>query len=218
MDFSLTSLFSSFLTSGNPADALANARLQIEAAVGHFLMTGQQVSNLKTRADAQRNSSNSVVVQKAVALSSQASALLTEYGRLKDAATTLLNNIVDLKTRVESNPDQYADTGDGGTVYGWRVMDVLSKNKQAVLQATADGATMVRSLNAYETRVSALDNDVQSLENLAQGKGLQATLSTIGGAYAGIAKTGVTVGVAALAVYFLAPTFIPRMMKGLRSK
>lgn len=202
MDFSLSSVFSSFLSSGNPSDAVTNAQLQIESAVGHFLTTGQTVADLKTQADGQRNSSNPVVVQKAQALSGQASSLLTAYQSIKTDAQTLLNKILDLKNKINADPTKYADPGSS-TFFGWSVMDVLSQNKQAVLQASSDGADMVRRINTYETGVDQLQSDVNDLLNFAQGKGVSAALSSIGSAYTGIATKGVEVLVGGLLIYFL---------------
>lgn len=217
MSFSIASVFSSFLSSGNPADAVQNAELQIESAVGNFLMTGQIVSNLKTQADGQKNSSNSVVVQKANALSAQASSLLTEYRSIQSDSQALINKIIDLKNRINQDPSKYADP-NSSTFFGWSVMDVLSQNKQAVIQASSDSASMIRRIDSYTTSVNQLKSDVSDLINFAQGKGVSATLSSIGSGYTKIAEVGVGVGVAALAVYFLAPTFIPRMMRSLRGR
>ncbi len=214
LSFDFGSLFSSFLTSGNPADAVQNAELQLEAAVGNFLITGQIVAGLKTQAEAQRNSPNSVVVQKAVALSGNASALLSEYGSIQNAAQTLINQIIDLKKKINSDPAKYADPSSS-TYFGWSVMDVLSQNKQAIIQATSDSAAMIRRINTYETNVDRLKSDVAGLIDFAQGKGVTAALSAWGSSTESIAKVGVTVGVGALAVYFLAPSFIPRMLGSL---
>jgi hypothetical protein len=217
MTFSLTSIFSSFLDSGDPMAAVQTAQLQIEARVGQFLTTGQQISDLKTQADGQKSSSNSIVADKAAALSSQASALLTQYGNIKTDATALINDVISLKDKISSDPAKYADSGSG-TVYGWRVMDVLSQNKNQVIQATADSASMIKRIDTYTDQVNQLQNDVADLINFAQGKGLSATLASIGGAYTGIAKTGVAVGVGALAIYFLAPSFLPKIMKSVKGK
>lgn len=217
MDFSFSSVFSSFLSAGNPADAVQNAELQIEAAVGNFLTTGQTVSDLKTQADGQKNSSNSVVVDKANALSSQASSLLTQFSSIQGDSQDLINRIIDLKNKINQDPSKYADP-NSSTFFGWSVMDVLNQNKQAVLQASSDSATMIRRINSYETSVNQLKSDVADLINFAQGKGVAATLSSIGSGYTKVAEVGVGVGVAALAVYLLAPTFIPRMMKSLKSR
>lgn len=180
-------------------------------------MTGQRVSDLKTQADAQKNSSNSVVVDKANALSNQASALLTQFRSIQSDSQTLINNIIDLKSKINEDPTKYADPSSS-TYFGWSVMDVLSQNKQAVLQASSDSATMIKRIDSYTTAVNQLQSDVSDLIAFAQGKGVAATLSSIGSGYTKVAEVGAGVGVAALAIYFLAPTFIPRMMKSLRGK
>lgn len=173
------SVFSSFLTSGDPAAALTNAQLQLENRVGQFLTTGQRVADAKTRADALRNATNQTVKDRAVTLSNTASALLDTYGSLKTDATALINKMVDLKNQVNANPDQFAQTNQES--YGWRVMDVLTQNKNAVLQAASDSVTFIRRLDSYTDQVTALENDVTNLYNISQGKGVSGVLNTLGG-------------------------------------
>lgn len=215
--FSIGSIFSAFLNSGNPSDAVQAAELQLESEVGNFLTTGQTVSDLKTQADGQRNSSNSIVAQKAMALSGQASSLLTEYRAIQADSQILINKIIDLKTKINQDPNKYADPGSS-TYFGWTVLDVLNQNKQAVIQASSDSAAMIKRIASYKTAVNALSNDVASLINLAQGKGLSGALSTFGSSTTKVAEVGMAVGVGALAVYLLAPSFIPRMMRSLKGR
>lgn len=183
----------------------------LKAKVGTFLTTQQTLMNLQTRANAQKGSSDSNVASRATAISAQITALLNNYNNIESQATTLAGNLTDLKTQIDQDPVfQNFDPSSMGT----EIVSIYNNYVDKVSSAASQSVATINAMDQHIAAVNQVSSDVQSLENLAQGKGFQSLVSGFGSSLATNAlKPAVMIGAAALAVYLLAPSFIGRMAR-----
>lgn len=187
---------------------------KINQKLAVFNATGQVLIDLRTRAIAQQNSSNSDVKSRAGAITNKANALLTQYASLKAAAQNELNELAGLKNQLSTNAIfQFANPATMGT----RVVELFNQYKEQLASAAVKSASLVDQMDQHMKDVNALKSDVSSLENYAAGKGWQATVGSIGTNLLGSATHALTpalaVGAGIFAIYLLAPSFLGRMAR-----
>lgn len=136
------------------------------------------------------SSSNSVVAQKAGACVAQANGITLAYSTLKNQATTLINTLSNMSANSSTTKDQ---------AYAFQPqIDSFESQVDYFIKTVSALTDNVSDLVKYATKGPS---SLESLENTA-GKSISVLTWIAGGS---------------LAVYFLAPTFIPRLIKGVRS-
>lgn len=184
----------------------------LKAKIGTFLTTQQTLMNLQTRANAQKGSSNGDVSSRAVAISAQITALLNNYSQIESNATALAGNLTSLKSQIDADPVfQNPDPSQMGT----QIVSIYNNYVDKVSSAVSQSVATIKAMDDHIKAVAQVTSDVQSLENLAQGKGFQSLVSGFGSTLATDAlKPAIMIGVGALAIYFLAPSLIGKMVRG----
>ncbi len=194
---------------------LDKAQADIENKVGQFLSSASTIQSVKARAQAQANSKNPDVKSRAIAIVNKADGLMGQYGTIQSQGAALLSQIAQLKIQIQTNP---VFNFDSTSQMGTAVLTLFNQYKEQIANAVSNAALVNRAIDSHMTDVNSLSSDVTSLENFAQGKGFTSVVSSITGSIgtglgSNIVKPAVYVGVAALAVYFLAPSFFGRMAR-----
>lgn len=191
-------------------EQLDKAQRQVEEKVGQFLITGQKLTDLKIRAQAQENSNKPEVRSRAVSIVAKANALLNNYNAIKSQAMTYVQSSVDLKNQIQADPIfNFAEPLKMGT----RIIEAFNKYKSQVGQFLSQSAQMSARLVNHIKETDKLAGDVSSLESYAQGKGW-AMLENVGSAYMGLSRTALIVAGVGLTAYFLVPRLLAKRAVG----
>lgn len=190
-------------------EQLDSAQRSLEEKIGVFLTTGAKLNDLKQRSQAQENSSNKNVRDRAVAISAKASALISNYNNIKTQALTLGTALGALKTQISADPlFNFPNPLEMGT----RVVELFNKYKSQVARAVSDSAQMVGRIVAHNKQVDKLASDVSGLESYAQGGGI-ALLEKVGSGYLDFTGNIAKIAMAGAAIYFLGPTILKSLAR-----
>lgn len=207
----LDSLFSGAVSSTKTSllSSLEDAQRKLEAQVGRFLTTGQIIADMRTRAEQYRNSPKPEVKNRAAALVSRSNGLLTQYGSLKDQASSLITKLLTLKNNLSSDPAFNVDPKLAGTSVAARV----ASQSSAILSASGESLTLLSRLQSHIKDTNALVSEVSALDQYSEGKGVDAKLDGATSFIQGTTK--MTVGIIAVGVlaYFMVPSMLVRTVR-----
>jgi hypothetical protein len=172
-----------------PADMATDAANTLNDAVSQMTGSLTAIQTLVNQAQAYSSSSDQAVLAKAQACLAEGAGLVSTYQTLQAASGNLQTQI----TTAQADPGLTKDTAQG--------------LKDAAAAFAAQVATYVSGVKQFSKDVSALSGAAQSgpgvtgyIENLVSSSTSKLTWIIGGG----------------LMIYFLAPTFIPRMIRGAR--
>lgn len=143
-----------------------------------------QIQTLKDQAVAFENSADPNVRAKAQAVEAEANGLLNSYDSVSGSLSDLSNQIMAAQAAVQDMPTTNANTSGGVTV---DMVGALSLSQAQVVSQNA-AASKAQALTLVK-QTSTLSSDVNSLSDLAQGKGITSFLSSIG---SGVSSYGST--------------------------
>lgn len=191
-------------------DQIDSAQRKLEAKVGEFLTTSQTLSEIKNRAQAQMNSQKKEVSDRAVAISAKATALMNNYTAIKGTALGLGTTLSALRTQLNSDP---LFKIENPMSMGTRIVELFNNYKNSLAQAVTGSVQVIARMDNQISETKKLQNDVESLESYAQGKGWSATLDAVGGsAVTNLLSPAVKIVTIGALVYFLAPSLLGRVL------
>lgn len=207
------SIFDFFTT--NPLDAIKNqiqnAQYDLENKFGQFLSSGKVINDLKTRADAQRNSKDSDVRSRATALSAKASALLNNFSSIQSDGQDVLSRLSDMKTTIQTDPVLNAPASIQTAT---RVATLLAKKRQDISNLVSDSASVAARIGDHLKQTDQLSKDVNDLENAAQGKGFGSFVKGVESGVGGnIVKPLSYIIGAGVVLYFLGPALLGKSVR-----
>lgn len=194
--------------------SLSSTQTKLEAKIGEFLTTGQTLQDIKSRADGQKGSSKPEVKSRAQAISAKANALMNQYTALKSGSLSLVQTLLSLKNQLASDPAMnFTSTAQMGT----RAIELWNNYRSKIGSAISESVQTMARIDSHIKETKQLSNDVESLESYAQGKGWGAAVDSLTGFYGNQVSSVVKIAAIGGLVYLLAPTFLPRMLKAVRS-
>jgi gas vesicle protein len=171
----------------SPQDMLTDAQNSLDGAIAPLNGAQTVVQNILSQAQAYDSVTDSRVQAKAQAVEAEAAGLVNIYQNLQSAAQAIINQITGAK-------------GDPNTT-------------KATAQSIKDQIPALKSqVSDFSDAVSTLQDHMAALVKYAQaGPGLGQTLESA--AVGSISTLTWILGGGAL-IYFLAPTFLPRLIRG----
>ncbi len=174
-------------------DILTDASNNLADAVENLEPIGSQIQTLLQQAQAYGNATDATIQQKSQATQSEAAGLLSAMATLQNTAATFATAIQNAKIDTATDKTTAQNLKDQTDAFASQVSDFVKS-------------------------ISQLQSDVLALAKYAQSG--PSTIQAIEGSIGATVKTSVStltwiLGGGAL-VYFLAPTFIPRMVSGIR--
>ncbi len=206
----------------NAREALNEALLQYEAHVGAFMQTGAETSGLKARASAYLESQDPAVVAKAQAVVQSANGALAQFHEIQGSALQAAQKASTLKGQIDRDPQWQSLLSLNTGALGWRTIEALQERIGQVGTIASELAGLDSSMSRHlNSTMPGLRSDVQTLENIAQGKGfsgishkltagITTSLSTSVeklGSTLGLGKVGTYLSIGAVVMIF-GPTFL----------
>ena len=189
---------------------LDSAQIKLENEIGQFLTTGQTLTDLYNRAQAQTGSAKPEVKTRAVAVAAKANALLNNYAAIKTDAMNTVAKLSALKNQLSTSEIFKTDNPLG---MGTRIVELFNQYKSQLASTLSNSVSVGSRMAAHIQETKDLSKDVESLESYAQGKGWTSALSTIGDTYLNTTSSIAKIAAVGLLVYFLAPSFIGRVAR-----
>lgn len=157
--------------------SLQTAILDYQSKVGAFLQTGAQAQRIGQQAGDYANSSQPEVAQRAQAIQERASVLVTQFNATETQAIAALQKAQAVQSSIQNNSLWHnimtADLSAAGSAVLSYASNLYSQIKGAISGLDAINAQM----NAQIKNVDSLQNDLNNLNDYAQGKGILAPLS-----------------------------------------
>lgn len=180
---------------------VAGTKKSLDAVRGKFAGSGSIVAAYRTRAEAQNVVNDSSVRSKSKSLVARGNGLITEYNGLYDSVADSGVKLDAAANDLKTNP-VYSLASDPNA--GTRVLDLYKQGVAKTNALVSSSRNLVVSVNKYLSDVDKYVDDVESLEQFAQGKGLEATLSGVAQGTTGVLKSGFqTVAVVGILGLFL---------------
>lgn len=172
-----------------PADMVTDANNALSSAVAPLTGAQTTIQTLLSQAQAYDSSSDQTIIAKAQACEAEAAGLINALQTLQTAAQNLQTQI----TAAAADPNVTKETAQG-------LKDAVSALNTQISTFASGIAQLTKDVKALQGQAQSGPGFVASLENKALGSVSTLTWLVGGG----------------LMVYLLAPTFLPRMMSGIR--
>lgn len=157
--------------------SLQTAILDYQAKVGEFLQTGAQAQRIGQQAGDYANSSQPEVAQRAQAIQERATVLVSQFNATETQAVAALQKAQSVQASMQNNSlwrnIMSANLSSAGSAVLSYATNLYSQIKGAISGLDAINSQM----NAQIKNVGNLQDDLNNLNDYAQGKGILAPLS-----------------------------------------
>lgn len=179
----------------NYADSITQAKFAVQDKIGKVLSSGSQLLAIKARAANFLNTTNPSVNEQAAAITAKANGLVSNLEQIQADALRLGGQSNAILAEIQSDPTwQAIQTNPSFMSYAGYAVKAAAENKIGQASAIAQQlAGVAARADEHLKQVSRLAADQVDVENFAQGKGISAKLSSVGGFFGGVLEKETTI-------------------------